>query len=128
MPVSPSLKKGGVRERPYKVTAERDIDYMISRFRKEGYAFLGVTLAKFGKDFEQALVGNPKRDKLFLGFHTRKGQCLPTFLSGFTSRIFTKDGTVREDACQLSIYAVRQITLMWSKCEFPMTQAMVDLV
>jgi hypothetical protein len=108
------------------VTAERDIEYIISRFRKEGYSFLGVTLANFGKDVERLLAGNLQGDKLFLGFKSRKGQCLPAFLSGFTSRIFAKDGTVLADADPLAIYAVRQITLAWAKCEFPMAQTMVN--
>lgn len=98
----------------------------MSRFRKEGYSFLGVTLPKFCRDFERLLCSDLGGDKPFQGFKTRKGQCLPTFLSGFTSRIFFADGTVREDACPLAIYAVRQICLMWAKCEFPMTQIMMD--
>jgi len=126
-PVKQSLPEGGIgRGSQSSVTAERDIEYMISRFRKEGYSFLGVTLANFGKDVERLLAGNLQGDKLFLGFKSRKGQCLPAFLSGFTSRIFAKDGTVLEDADPLAIYAVRQITLAWAKCEFPMAQTMVN--
>jgi hypothetical protein len=108
------------------VTAERDIKYILSRFEKEGYSFLGVTLPTFAKDVERLLAGNGGGDKLFLGFSSRKGQCLPKFLSGFTSLIFFEDGTVREDADPFAIYAVRQICLAWAKCEFPMTQIMMD--
>jgi len=118
-----SNSKAGLRkslaEQPSSVTAERDIAYMISRLRKEGYPFIGVALPAFARDFESSLRVGHCRDAPFLGFRRAKGRWLPSFLSGFTSRIFSQDGTVLPNADPFCIYAVRQITLAWAKCLFP---------
>jgi len=99
---------------------------MISRLRKEGYPFIGVALPAFARDFESSLRVGHCRDAPFLGFRRAKGRWLPSFLSGFTSRIFSQDGTVLPNADPFCIYAVRQITLAWAKCLFPIEQTMVE--
>ena len=105
------------------VTTDRDIAYAISRYRKEGYAFFGVTLASFGKWFEKSLANEVIGDTP-PGFRTQGAGRLPSFLKGFTSLLFTSDGVLKADIDPLAVYAIRQITLAWSKCEFPMTQIM----
>lgn len=97
---------------------DRDFKTVVDRVKGEGISFLTITLPDFGSDFETSLDQGQIESNLFLGFKKRKG--LPRFLSGFLLRIF--DGqtlNLKEDPCIFSIRAIRNLTLLFKKVEFP---------
>jgi len=98
-----------------------DINYVRGRAEHEGLWFLAVTLANFGKAFERWLdqgfvvpwdVPSFKRGRL--------NGLLPRFLGGFLGRVFDPSSGVLLDEPDIeAIYAVRQLSLMFSKIELP---------
>jgi hypothetical protein len=99
-----------------RTSATRDYETVSRRVESEGNSFLTITLPAFGKGFERALELQQVDPSLFLGFHSSREGPLPVFLGGFLGRIFDR-GTGRllpkpDIDC---IFAVRQLTLMYSK-------------
>lgn len=102
-------------------SATMDIKYVQGRLFNEGVSFLTITLPQFGKGFQQALDQNAVDRSLFPGFCWKRGG-LPTFLSGFLGLVFNHDtGVLLEDPSIDAIFAVRQLTLMFSKILLPCT-------
>jgi len=101
-------------------SATLDIKTVESRVEHEGVSFLAITLANFGKSLERWLdqgfvvpwdVPSFKRDRL---------TGLPVFLQGFLGRVFRSDSGVLLDEPDIeAIYALRQLTLMFSKIALP---------
>lgn len=96
------------------VSTRRDAKTVAFRFKHEGLSFLTITLPDFGKSFEKSLaIGHVDHDA-FPGFSRWRG--LPRFLGGFLDRVFDRDsGCLLDDPCMDSIYAVRQLTLLFGK-------------
>lgn len=96
------------------ISTVRDYQTIAKRVESEGFAFLAITLATFGKDLQKGLDQGYVGHDLFPGF-TRNGG-LPRFLGGFLDLVFDrKSGRLLEDPSIDAIYSLRQITLMWAK-------------
>ena len=102
-------------------SATMDIKYVQGRLKNEGESFLTITLPEYGKGTQQSLDRGRVDRSFFPGFHWgRRG--LPTFLSGFLGLVFNHDtGVLLDDPSIDAIFAVRQLTLMFSKIELPCT-------
>jgi len=95
---------------------------VVTRVKHEGFSFLTITLADFGKDFERSLDQGHVDSSAFCGFHRRRG--LPRFLGGFLSQVFDRDsGVLLDEPNKLAILALRQLTLMYSKILLPCSDA-----
>ncbi len=96
------------------VSTVRDFKTVSDRFEHEGLSFLTITLPEFGKSLEKGLsLGHVGHD-LFAGFRRRGG--LPLFLGGFLDRVFDREsGRLLDVPCWDSIYALRQLTLLFAK-------------
>ena len=111
----------------------RDIKTVSDRTECEGISFLTITLPTFGKDLVYGLDQGFVAPESFLSFR-KVGSCLPSFLRGFTEQIFDPVSGVLLDAPSIEcIYAVRQLSLVFSKILLPCTPAreraaMVDYV
>jgi len=91
------------------------------RVKDEGLSFLTITLPTFGKDFQFCLDQGLVSPKSFLSFR-KTGSCLPSFLRGFTELVFDSGtGILLDDPDIEAIYAVRQLTLTFSKMLLPCT-------
>ena len=90
-----------------------DVDYIKLRWEEEGDSFLTITLPKFAKTLERALDTGFWPAQEPLGFKRIRG--LPTFMSGFLSRIFHKNGTLLDDPDTDCIWAVRQVCYLSHK-------------
>jgi hypothetical protein len=107
------------------VSTVRDLKTVTDRTEHEGLSFLTITLPSFGKDLEKGLDRGRIDHDLFQGFNWKGG--LPRFLGGFLDRVFNRDTGVLLDApCDDSIYAVRQLTLMFSKILLPCSDARIE--
>jgi hypothetical protein len=94
--------------------ATRDYKTVTSRIESEGISFLTISLADFGRDFTKALDSGQVADDQFAGFKRRGG--LPLFLGGFLQQVFdANSGTLLSDPSVDCIFAIRQLTLMFSK-------------
>jgi hypothetical protein len=91
----------------------RDCKTVTNRIEHEGLSFLTITLPSFGRDLEKALAQGEVTADLFVGFQ-RKGK-LPKFLGGFLSDVFDPEGILFNNPSVLSIWALRQFTLMFAK-------------
>jgi hypothetical protein len=92
------------------------------RVKNEGLSFLTITLPSFGKDFERCLELGRVDDSSFLGFKRSGG--LPLFLGGFLRRVFdTSSGVLLDQPCLDSIFAIRQLTLLFAKILHPCSDA-----
>jgi hypothetical protein len=111
----------------------KDINTVLVRSEHEGISFLTITLPTFGKDFQYCLDQGFVVPKSFSSFK-KVGSCLPSFLRGFTEQVFDHGTGVLLDEPDIeSIYAVRQLTLIFSKILLPCTpererKAMLDYV
>lgn len=98
--------------------ATRDISYLKSRCEHEGFSFLTITLPTFSQSLETGLSERRLRSDSFPSFKKdRRGSCLPAFLQGFTSRVFNGDGILLDEPDIESIYAIRQLSRLFSKIE-----------
>jgi len=105
-------------------SATRDFNTVKSRIEDEGFSFMTITLPQFGKDFERSLELGCVDDAAFPGFRRRGG--LPIFMSGFLRQIFdVRDGVLLDDPSIDCIFAVRQLSLLFSKIELPCSNSRV---
>lgn len=103
-----------------------DWETVMRRSESEGESFLTITLPTFGKALEKALDQGFVSQSDFQGWKAPKGQVLPSFLSGFTSRIFDRvSGVLLDEPDVDAIFAVRQLTLMYAKILLPCSDARV---
>ena len=101
----------------------KDMKTILVRTENEGLSFLTITLPSFGKDFQYCLDQGMVVPKAFLPFR-KTGSCLPSFLRGFTEHIFDPSSGILYDEPDIHcIYAVRQLTLIFSKIQLPCTPA-----
>ncbi len=106
-----------------------DLDYKIVEVRhgSEGDSFFTITLPAFCKDFEKSLSQSAVTRELFQGwrkFSSTSGPgVIPQFLGGFMSLIFDRDsGALLNEPDIDAIFAVRQLTLMYSKLLLPTSE------
>jgi hypothetical protein len=110
-----------------------DVKTIRGRSEHEGLSFLTITLPTFGKDFQYCLDQGFIVPKAFLSFR-KTGSCLPSFLRGFMEQVFCPStGVLLDEPSIEAIYAIRQLTLIFSKILLPCTpererQAMIDYV
>jgi len=101
-----------------------DYKTVVGRSKHEGLSFLTITLPSFAKDFEKSLEQGKVDRSLFQGFTWRDG--LPLFLGGFLDRVFDRGtGRLVDEPCIDSIFAIRQLTLMFGKMLLPCSDARV---
>jgi len=92
----------------------RDSKRVAERFEHEGLSFLTITLPGFGSDLQKSLDDGQVGHDSFPGFRRKGGT--PLFLGGFLDRVFDRGtGRLLDDPCVDSIFAIRQLTLMFSK-------------
>ena len=96
-----------------------DINTVHGRTEKEGMSFLTITLPSFGKDFQYCLDQGLVAPKSFLSFR-KTGSRLPSFLRGFSEQVFDAGtGILLDEPDVESIFAIRQLTLIFSKMLLP---------
>lgn len=101
----------------------KDVNTVQGRTEHEGMSFLTITLPTFGKDFQYCLDQGFVVPKAFSSFR-KTGSCLPSFLRGFTEQVFDSGTGVLLDEPDIeAIYAIRQLTLIYSKMLLPCTPA-----
>jgi hypothetical protein len=103
------------------------LDYkkLEARVEAEGMSFLTITLPRFSKDFENCLDLGTVESYSFAGFKRKGG--LPLFLRGFLTRIFDpQSGSILDDPCIDSIFAIRQLTMLFGKILLPCSDARVE--
>ena len=95
-------------------SATPDVKTVRLRVENEGFSFMTITLANFGKDFQKSLDQGFVDRRLFTGFQWKGG--LPRFLGGFLDRVFDRySGVLLDEPCWDAMLAVRQLSLMFSK-------------
>lgn len=103
-------------------SATLDIKTVERRVKHEGLSFLAISLANFGSTFQKWLDQGfvvPSDCPAFK--KTPGGRIgLPAFLSGFLELVFDPcSGVLLNEPDIEAIYAVRQLTLMFSKIALP---------
>jgi len=100
-----------------------DIKTIHGRVENEGLWFLAVVLASYGKAIERWLDQGFVVPSDAQGFKRKPGRRngpLPEFLGGFLGRVFNPSSGVLLDEPDIeAIYALRQLTLMFSKIALP---------
>jgi hypothetical protein len=97
------------------------------RLFHEGLPLLTEVLPSFGK----AILGWIEAGRVhtpFPGFATDKGGLLPKLFSGWTKRIFHRDGSVRPEADPHALQELLQICMLLYKLELPASQGKKDRV
>ena len=96
----------------------RDVETVTRRVEGEGMSFLTITLPNFARDFDEALDQGKVDHTQFTGFRFLRGT--PRFLGGFLDLIFDRGtGILLDNASIDAIYAVRQLTRLYSKIMLP---------
>lgn len=104
------------------VSTVRDYKTVTDRVEREGISFLTISLPEFGKSLEKGLADGYVGHDAFAGFRRWRG--LPRFLGGFLDRVFAREtGRLLDDPCADSIYAIRQLTLLFGKIALPCSDA-----
>nr|UJQ85028.1 MAG: hypothetical protein 3 [Leviviridae sp.] len=111
-------------------SAALDDKIVESRHGSEGDSFFTITLPAFCKDFEKSLDQKAVTRELFPGWRrlssTSGPGVIPQFLGGFMSLIFDRNsGALLNEPDIDAIFAVRQLTLMYSKLLLPASEARV---
>lgn len=100
----------------------RDFKTLAERVEHEGMSFLTISLPEFCKSLEKGLADGYIDHDAFAGFRRMRG--LPRFLGGFLDLVFDRDsGRLLDVPSGDSIYAIRQLTLMFGKIELPCSDA-----
>lgn len=105
-------------------SATLDIKTVERRVEHEGLSFLAITLADLGKATQKWLdlghVDSSECSAFALQRKSGSPTSFPAFLSGFYSRVFDScSGVLLNDPDIEAIYAIRQLTLMFSKIALP---------
>lgn len=106
-------------------STSQDLKKALARVEHEGISFFTITLPNFGKDFQKGLEEGLVDRCLFAGFQWKGG--LPLFLGGFLDRVFDRGtGRLLDEPCVDSIFAIRQLTLMFGKILLPCSESRVE--
>jgi hypothetical protein len=104
------------------ISTLRDLKTVTERFEHEGPSFLTLTLPAFCSDFQKSLDLGGVADDHFAGFRRCGG--LPRFLGGFLQLVFDQQtGRLLDHPSTDAVFAVRQITLLYSKILLPCSDA-----
>ncbi len=107
------------------VDTSRDAKTVTARTEHEGISFLGISLAKFGKDLQKGLDRGFVDHDDFAGFQRSRG--LPRFLGGFLDLVFCREtGMLLDEPSIAAISALHQFTSMWAKIEIPCSDARTE--
>ena len=90
----------------------RDRVTILSRYKNEGYAFVGITLPLFGEWLEQSLQTGQMATSIYARFRKRPKHksVLPCFLHGLTSRVLDAEtGLLLEHPDPIAVKFVRLI-------------------
>jgi hypothetical protein len=98
-----------------------DASYLRQRTRSEGVSFLTKTLPKYAKFVLAGIQAGKLGPAHELSHFSWKGG-LPKFLKGFLSDIFDRDGSLKENACPVALYAIRQACEYFYKLALPFGQ------
>lgn len=102
-----------------------DFKTVQARVKDEGESFLTITLPSFCVDFQKSLVSGKVDRNQYQGF-TFTGS-LPRFLGGFFDLVFDRGtGLLLDNPSTHAIFAIRQLTLMFSKILLPCSDARKD--
>ena len=74
-----------------------------------------ITLSDFGAAIERSIEAGLAKRSDFSGFRSLRRQCLPSFLKGFTSKVFDSSGCVLQEADPDALFALRQICYLCKK-------------
>jgi len=103
-------------------SATLDVKYVERRVEHEGLSFLAITLADYGKAIQKWLDQGLVVPSSCPGFKKSPGRSigLPEFLRGFLARVFDPcSGALMDEPDIEAIYALRQLTLVFSKIALP---------
>lgn len=117
------LEDSPVKDHPLNV--KRDKAYVARRWEAEGDPFLTTALPQLWKAVLQGLESGTYPGAP-VGFHSRRGSALPSFLYGLHSIIFSDDGHLRScdpEWAALTVGHIAQICNLVYKAEFPYTDA-----
>jgi hypothetical protein len=96
------------------VSTSMDCKTVRARSEHEGLSFLTITLPTFAKALQKGLEQGKVDPTMFPSFRNRGS--LPLFLRGFLDRVFDPStGILLDEPCVDSIFAIRQLTLMFEK-------------
>jgi hypothetical protein len=110
-----------------RISTTRDCLTIERRVKDEGLSFLTITLPSFGSDLQKGLDQGKVDSQLFQGFDHGRG-CLPLFLGGFIGLVFDRaSGLLLDNPSVDAIFAIRQITLMFSKVAMECTPKRVQM-
>lgn len=110
----------------------QDLEYLLSRYAKEGDPFLYTTLPLLGRAVDKGLI---QEEPLMVppGWRLKKGTRLPIFLYQLFTKLWEDNGHLRwgynnPPTADLSIVvsALRQITLIYSKVDEPSPEQLVE--
>jgi hypothetical protein len=105
------------------VSTTRDLETITRRVEHEGLSFLTITLPTFSAGFERCLADGRWDSNLFPAFSRGRGP-LPKFLSGLVGAVFdSKSGLLLDEPSILSIFFIRQITLLCKKVLIPCSES-----
>lgn len=105
-----------------RVSTVRDFKTVTDRVAHEGESFLTISLTDYAKDLQKGLERGFVAPSDYAAFSRSRG--LPRFLGGFLERVFDRDtGRLLDQPCVDSIFAVRQLTLMFGKIAKPCSDA-----
>lgn len=103
-----------------RTSTTRDVQTLTRRVNTEGDSFLTITLAAYGKAFDQCLDRGRVENASFPGFSRVGRGPLPKFLGGFLSQVFDSQcGTLLPSPNVEAIRAVRQLCFLFAKIERP---------
>lgn len=101
-------------------SATQDINTVLRRTEHEGLSFLAITLADYGKVIQKWLDRGLVVPSEVPSFKKNPRTGLPAFLQGFLGRVFDPlSGVLLENPDIEAIFALRQLTLMFSKIAMP---------
>jgi len=103
-----------------RTSATRDSKTVTGRTEHEGISFLAISLANYGKAIEKWLDQGFVVPSDCPAFRRKSRTGLPAFLHGFLARVFDVHSGVLFDEPDIeAIYAIRQLTLGFSKMALP---------
>lgn len=102
---------------PFVSGLERDFDRVSRLVATRGLRSVTVDLPAYGKHFDACLDAGRLIPSNIPGFGCKGGSSHP-FLGGLISRVFARDGVLREDYCPDSIFFLRQVLYAAKKPKF----------
>jgi len=96
---------------------QKDLKKILKRSHNEGSEFFTKTLPAFGKRIDYSLITGTPLD--CTGFRKETGANWPKLFGSILERVFSPDGTVREDCDSQCIKILRTLSYLFYKYEVP---------